>query len=495
MRVVGYAELAAATERFAARLAGLGVRRGDVVAVQLPNWWELLPLSLACARIGAVFCPLMVIYRRRELDYILRLTGARVCITMARWDGARLADVVCDIAAGLPDLEHVIVAGRTDGTGPAGTIGFGDWFSGEPAAAVDRTAELGPDEPFLLLFTSGTTGEPKGVLHSQNTLYASAAAYADVLGQDAGTVTFISHTATHYSGFVTGMLTSLLRGGATLLTEAWDPAAFVAIAPKYQVNVFYGAPNFLVDLLAACQASPADLASLRFVISGSAPIPPPVLARIRAAFDVRVLALWGMTENGATTMTRLDDPPDWAEHSDGRPLGGMEVRIDLSAAPGSQDGSGLFLVRGPSQCLGYFRRAELYASCLDPDGWFDTGDLARPDGRGGIRISGRVKDLVLAQGINVPVAEVESALLGHPAVRDAAVIGVPTESDEIVCAVIVPDGEPPSLGSVRAHLAGEGFTELFWPRRIEITGELPRTVTGKVRKVELRERYAGTTGR
>jgi cyclohexanecarboxylate-CoA ligase len=487
-RVVDYAELARLTDVFAAKLAGLGVRRGDVVAVQLPNWWELLPLGLACARIGAIFCPLMIIYRRREIDFILRLTKARVCVTMAEWDGARLGDVVAGIAADLPSLEHVLVAG---GAGRAGTLSFESYFFGGTPGQADRPGaeELGPDEPFLMLFTSGTTGEPKGVLHSQNTLYASASAYADVLDQGAETVTFISHVATHYSGLVTGMLTSLLRGGSTLLLDSWNARTYLEVAPKYKVTTFYGAPNFLVDLLAAQGAGPADLTGLRYIISGSAPIPPPVLERIRANFDVSVLALWGMTENGATTMTRPDDPPDWAEHSDGRPLGGMEVRIDTSGLPASPGGSGVFKVRGPSQCLGYFERDQLYADCVDDDGWFDTGDLARDDGRGGIRISGRVKDIVVARSINVPVPEVESALLRHAQVRDVAVVGIQTDVDEVACAVVVPQGQPPTLRELCDHLGREGFSELFWPGRLELTGELPRTITGKVRKVDLRERY------
>ena len=487
-RVVSYAELASLTENCAIRLAELGVGPGDVVAVQLPNWWELLPLGLACARIGAIFSPLLIIYRRRELDFVLRLTEAKVVVTMGEWEGVRLGDVVAELAAGLPSPPHVLVAGQP------GARFFEDFFFGSPAVAgeVPPGAELGPDDPFLLLFTSGTTGESKGVLHSQNTLFASASAYADVLGQNADTVAFISHVATHYSGFVTGMLTSLLRGGSTLILGVWDAPTFVEVAPRYGATTFYGAPNFLVDLLAAQQASPGDLSSLRYVISGSAPIPPLVLERIRAVFDAKVVALWGMTENGATTITRPDDPPDWAEHSDGSPLGGMEIRIDTSVVPASEDGSGLFLVRGPSQCLGYFKREALYASCLDADGWFDTGDLARPDGRGGIRITGRIKDVIVAKAINVPVTEVEDALLRHPLVKDAAVVGVPTESDELVCAVVVPRGEAPSLDSLREHLTGEGFSDLFLPGRLELLGELPRTVTGKVRKVELRAQFAGT---
>lgn len=486
--IVDFAEVARVTETFATRLVSLGVKRGEVVAVQLPNWWELLPLGLACAKVGAIFCPLMSIYRRREIEFILRLTDARVCVTMAEWDGVRLADTVKALAAGLPHLEHIFVA---RGDGPEGTRGFEADFVTAPVPAVDLTGrESGPDDPFLMLFTSGTTGESKGVLHSQNTLYASSSAYAEALDQDNSGVTSVCHAATHYSGFVTGILVPLMMGATSMLLESWNALAYLGIAPKHDVTLFYGAPSFLLELLAAQQATRADLSSLRHIVTGSAPIPPAVVQQVREGLGVPVVALWGMTENGAVTIVRQNDPPDWSEHSDGSPLGGMEVRIDTSAVS-SSDGSGALLVRGPSQCLGYFKRDDVYAEALDADGWFDTGDLARPDGRGGVRITGRVKDIVLNHAFVVPVGEVENALLRHPQVKDVAVIGLPSQADEISTAVVVPDGQPPTLDALRDYLAAEGFNEWFWPGRCEIVDALPRTITGKVRKVDLRQRFGG----
>lgn len=491
-QVITYAELEGWTEAFAARLLALGVKRGEAVAVQLPSWWEILPIGLACARVGAIFCPLMAIYRRRELEFILGLTQARVCITLAHWQGTPLGVVVADLAGELPELEHVFVAG---GDGPSGTFSFERDFVGslaqapEPAEDLDGR-ELGPDEPFLLLFTSGTTGEAKGSLHSMNTLFASCDAYARALEQDATTLTFVCHQATHYSGFVTGMLVPMMLGGTAMLLEFWNVAEYLKIAPHHDVTTFYGAPPFLLELTAAAQAAGADLSGLKHVVTGSAPIPPSVVQRVRDGLGVTVVALWGMTENGAVTITRVDDPPDWPEHSDGSPLGGMEIRIDNSLVGETSDGSGAMWVRGPSQCLGYYKRDEVYAAALDTDGWFDTGDLARDDGRGGVRITGRVKDIVMHHSLNVPVGEVENALLRHPQVRDVAVIGVPVYADELTCAVVVAEGEVPTLESLRDFLTGGGFSEWFLPESLEIVDVLPRTITGKVRKVELRQQYS-----
>ena len=504
-QVFNYAELARLTESFAGSLTSLSVEPGDVVAVQLPNWWELLPLGLACMRVGAVFCPLLPIYREYELRHILRLTRARLCISVAEWGGARLADIVTGLAGELPDLKTILVAG---GEGPQGTLRFSDHFAGTAAAAGDAGAsgtaatagdtaaghrELGPDDPYLLLFTSGTTGEAKGVLHSQNTLHCASRGYASATGMDSETVAFVAHTATHYTGFVQGMLVPVMLGGTAVVQDVWDAGVHLDLAREHGVTVFYGAPSFLTDLLAAQRARPRDAAALRTVVTGSAPVPPHVVKEIDDVFGVRTIALWGMTENGPVTITRADDPDDWAAHSDGRPIDGMEVRIDSSAVRGGSDGSGKLWVRGAGQCLGYFKRDEIYAAALDPDGWFDTGDLARSDGRGGIRISGRVKDIVTYRGHNIPVGDVEAILAAHPRVREVAVIGLPSKkTDELVCAVVVPAGDPPDLDELREHMRAAGVREWCWPTRMEIADMLPKTVTGKVRKIELRQRLSAT---
>jgi cyclohexanecarboxylate-CoA ligase len=257
------------------------------------------------------------------------------------------------------------------------------------------------------------------------------------------------------------------------------------------MTTFYGSPPFLAELLAAQRARPRDVGSLHTVVTGSAPVPPRIVEQVRDVLGAPLVALWGMSENGPVTMTRLDDPPDWAAHSDGRPIDCMQIRIE-PLVPGNSDGSGKLWVRGACQCLGYFKREADYAAHLDADGWFDTGDLARDDGRGGMRISGRVKDIVINRGFNVPVAEVEGMLARHPLVREIAVIGLPDrDADELVCAVVVADGQAPTLEQLRAHLEGAGVTEQYWPTRVEVVEVLPRTITGKVRKVELRQRFGG----
>jgi cyclohexanecarboxylate-CoA ligase len=247
----------------------------------------------------------------------------------------------------------------------------------------------------------------------------------------------------------------------------------------------------LRNLLDEQRARPRSLPALRWVISGSSPVSPHLIEEVRDVFGLRLFSLWGMTENGPVTITRREDPPDWAAHSDGSPISDMELRI--KPLPGHHDGEGVLWVRGPAQCLGYYRREELYKSCLDAEGFFDTGDIVRPDGRGGIRFTGRAEDTIFRQAIVVPIRQVETTIERHPKVHRAVVVGLPRGrgEDELVCAVVVPKGDPPSLAELRQHVRDAGVMAVAWPERLELVDELPVTPTGKIRKMELKERYAG----
>ncbi len=484
-----YGDIAAAADRFAWGLLGLDVKPGEYVGIHMPDYWEMLPLALACIKIGARISPLMPSFRRRELELAARTTEMRVFITVAEHDGNRPADTMLELAAQVPSLEHIVVLGAGR---PAGTLSFDSDFlgaaQGDPASLAGL--ELPPDEPFLILFTSGTTGDPKGALHSQNTLYAGIRGYQETLGLDASLVKASPHTNMHYVGFVQNLLAPLALGGTAVVPGVWDPSLYLEMFERHAVTMFYAGPGFVAQLLQAQRARPRDVSSLRYIVSGSAPVPPTLVEQVRETLSVPLYSLWGMTENGPVTMTRPDDPPDWAAHSDGRPTGGMQVRIDPMA--GRSDGAGPLWVRGPAQCLGYYRNEQAYAADLDEEGWFSTGDLARDDGRGGIRIAGRTKDIIMHTSFNVPVADIENVLIQHPKVAAIALIGIPDEAVvERVCAVVVPAGDPPDLAELIAFLRDAGVGELYLPELLKLVETLPRTATGKVRKVELRQRFAG----
>ncbi len=484
-RELDYTELARLADRCAGALVELGVKPGETVAVQLDDCWQLPVLALGCMRAGARICPLLPVYRRRELEVMLGLTEARVLITMAECDGDALGELGHALAAELPSLAHVLVAGEDFDERLFGT----PWEDHHGAELDGR--ELGADDPYLVLFTSGTTGEPKGVLHSPNTLYAAIHGEAGVFGLDESLVMATTSAYTHYTGFVQGMLMPLMLGGTMVFQDSHDGPAVLDLLARHRVTFLYAAPHYLRDLLDAQRDSERDLSALSRLVSGSAPIPPHYVDEVREEFGVRLFSLWGMSENGPVTISRIEDPEDWAAHSDGSPISDMELRVD--PIPGEPEGVGTLWVRGPTQCLGYYRREELYAAHLDADGWFDTGDLARLDGRGGIRITGRAKDTILRNAFIVPVTDLEAIIGRHPKVREACVIGlpVPGAADETICAVVSPaGGDAVTLEELRAALGDTGMTELYWPERLEVVDPLPKTPTGKIRKTELKERFS-----
>ncbi|GAB3473983.1 AMP-binding protein [Amycolatopsis cihanbeyliensis] len=474
--VVSYVELMARVDRLAANLVRLGVRPGEVVTLQLPNSWQLVALCLACARIGAIAGPAVPILRRREIEHMTRLTESRVYVAAAEYRGFSYADMSAEVAAVVPTLEHRVLLG-----GGAGALDFDrDLLEHEPPPVDLDALEAKPDDAAQVMFTSGTTGEPKGVVHSHNTLYAMNKAQADVLRLGPDEVTAMGSPTSHQAGYTWNFVMPLLLGATAVQVEYWDPEVMLRILEEQRVTFFMGAPTFLSDLIAAQRANPRDLGALRTFATGSAPIAPAFVEQARDVLGCRLYALWGMTENGCVTITRPEDPPLRAAESDGTVVPGMEIRIV---------GAGNLQVRGAAQCLGYFRRERVYANSVTEDGWFDTGDLARDDGYGGIRITGRVKDLIIRGAENIPAVEVEAALVRHAAIRDVAVVGYPDQRlGERACAVLVTTGEPLSLDDLRTHLDGLGMVKQYWPERVEIVPELPRTPSGKIRKTVLRDR-------
>ncbi|WP_426747866.1 AMP-binding protein [Myxococcus faecalis] len=501
---ISYAELGRYAERFAGALVSLGVARGELVAVQLPNWWQFTALALACARIGAVIAPIPPDYRRREVEFILGRTESSVYIGPLSWSGHSHRDMLREAVSSLPALKHRVFLGAQGATQP-GELDFEACFverrwedEVDPATLDARSARA--DDICNVLYTSGTTGEPKGVVHSHNTNYGITRAIADVMALGEDDVVCLPSLLTASSGFTYLYLMAVNLGATAVYMDVGDPELTLRCIQEHGVTFMYGIPTYVMNVIAAKKKRGGETSSLRRLSTGSIPVPPHLIAAVRESFGVPLHTLWGMTENGAVTITRRDDPPDWPSHSDGRPVEWMEVRIvPALAEDGSPypEGTGRLLVRGASQCLGYFKREDLYRASVDAEGWFDTGDLARDDGRGGIRIVGRLKDVIFRYGQKVPVVEVESALYSHPKVKEVAVIGHSDDriGGERVCAVVVARDEAPTLDELRTHLKGLGMSNQYWPDRLEVVEEMPKTPSGKIRKYLLRERLKGPTAK
>ncbi|HEX4725234.1 MAG TPA: AMP-binding protein [Pseudonocardiaceae bacterium] len=485
-RILTYTELANTVERFASALRELGVRRGDVVALYLPNLWLLTPLYLACHRIGAVSSPVIPVMGTRELGRNLAATDAKVCVTVDAFNdidcAARLAE-----AAGA-HVRRVVVGAAT----PTDAIDFDEffvrtpWEDRRPVPPADR---LGPDEPAQMIYTSGTSGVMKAVVHSQNTLYAAVRTVSEPHRLTEDDVITVASLATGMAGMAYAVYMSLFLGATCVVQDRnTDMALLRDLIAAHRVTWLYSAPANLVNLLAAQENDPRDTTSLDKIVAGSAPVQPQVITHVRDVFGVPLYALWGMTENGAVTLTRPDDPDGWAAESDGRPMPWMEVRID--AEPGAE--AGRLLVRGASQCLGYLGQRDTYEACLDADGWFDTGDLAKDDGRGGIRITGRRADLITrANGLKVATLDVEAVLQRHPGIIEVVMVGYPDPNvpgGDLVCAIVVHTWPPLTLKQVHEYLAAEGVAEWLWPDRIQYVSVIPRNPLGKILRQPLRER-------
>lgn len=485
-----YAELSRLTDRFAGALLELGVERGDVVAVQLPNRWEMVPLMFACMATGAVICPIAPVCQEEELRHRLALTEARVCVTVPEWDGYPLAETVGALRSELP-LEHLVVVG---GHGPEGAVDFHDHFvtpHWEKQLMGDLEGrQLRPDEPFVVLFTSGTTGFSKGVVHSQNTVHSGVRGYVDTFLLHDDLVAAVTTPLVHYSGFGQGVLAGVMLGGTIAFQDGQDYGGLLDLVERYGATLLYGPPPTLSGIAAAQQADPHDVSSLRHTVTGAAPVLQELVDELRETFGARTYSVWGMSEFGPVTISRLDYNQDWAAHSHGRPIDSMEIRIDLCHDPSKRASVGRLRARGASQALGYYKQQDAFDSELTADGWFDTGDVAREDGRGGIRILGRAKDTILRDGIVVPMAELEAIISRHPKVTEAALVGPTGNVDDPILAVAVPRGNvPPTLDEIREHLRAHRQDARFLPERLEVVDALPKTLTGKVRKVELRQRY------
>ncbi|MEU1122852.1 AMP-binding protein [Streptomyces sp. NPDC005899] len=508
-----YGELDRLTDRFALALLELGVGRGDFVAVQLPNRWEMVPLIFASIRVGAVIIPISPICTEEELRHRLSLTEARVCITLPEWSGTPLAEIATRLKDELPSLKHVLVV---DGPlPPAGALLFHEHFVArereeqEGAAVRLDGLALGADDPFVVLFTSGTTGLSKGVLHSQNTVHAAVRGYVDAFGagegdgsgRGEGWVAAVSTPLVHYSGFAQGVLAGVMLGGTVAFQDVRRNEALLDLVERYGATLLYGPPATLADVAASQRAERRDTSTLRHVVIGSAPVLEELADEVHETLGARAHSLWGMSEAGPVTTTRPEDPEGWAARSNGRSIEAMETRIETSEAYGASAAEvavGRLKVRGASLALGYHRRPEAFEAELGEDGWFDTGDLARDDGRGGIRIIGRARDAVLRDGQVAPMTELEAVIGSHPRAVEAALVGLETAAGQgpgnVIVAVVVPrGGRGPTLEEVRARVTEAGHDARFLPDRVELLPALPKTLTGKVRKAELRERYATPT--
>ena len=485
---VSFRQLDQLSKRIALGLVHYGVGKGDMVSFQLPNWWEFVALHLACVRIGAISNPVMPIFRERELSFMLDFAETKAIFVPCEFRGFDHPAMISGLRKNLPALQHMFVLGGE------GAQSFEENFllrrheDEVDGPAIFAARRMSPNDVNEMLYTSGTTGQPKGVMHTANTQFANLKALAPNIGLSRKDTLLMSSPLAHQTGFLYGIMMPLYLGIKTVYQDVWDARIAAQMIQDEKVTYTMASTPFLADLTDNPDVRNYDTGSLRIFMCGGAPIPRVLTERATRELDIKVLSLWGMSENGAVTITRPDDPMDKVFNTDGKAISGIEVRIvDDNGQPLPPDTEGLLQSRGCSQFVGYMKKPEMYGT--DKDGWFDTGDYARMDADGYIRITGRAKDILIRGGENIPVVEVEEILYRHPAIADAAIVGMPDPRlGERGCAfVTLQPGASFGFAEMTSWLNDAKLARNYMPERLEVITEMPRTASGKIQKFKLRE--------
>jgi 3-phosphoshikimate 1-carboxyvinyltransferase len=518
--VTSWKELQDEADRVSALLIELGVQRGEAVALQLPNWREFVAITLGIVQIGAVATPIMPVFGPRETTMTLSRSSARVMflpnVYRKRQPAIELVDVIAEAkATNRPiALEHVVVLQSENRDGqftsvatspipvPAAELFNWTWHYYDASLAavtpdVPRLKSLAPalDDFCQLLFTSGTTGEPKGVQHTHRTLATATAMETEHLGLGDGDRIFVPSPLAHQTGFLYGMLLAWNLGVPSVLQPVWDaPLALEQAFGRGKATFVQAATPFLTDLVDSVEAGIPAPESLRIFVATGAAVPRALAEKATTTLGTAVLGAFGTTETCLATLASPIDRLENAWGSDGRPLAGIRIRIvddDGVEVPTGVEGN--YELSSPTIFSGYLERPDLTADVFTADGWYRTGDLARVDEAGFLHITGRVKDVINRGGEKVPVVEVENLLYQHPLVADIAVVAMPDERlGERACAFVVPVAADEVLGfaDMQKYLERAGLSKYYWPERLEFIDTLPRNTIGKVQKNVLREMAA-----
>ena len=486
---LSYGEMAKLVDKIAIKLLELGVGPQEFVSFLFPNRWEFVVAHLAAIRIGAISNPIMPIYGKRELRFMLERTKSKVCFAIKRYKRAETGKMLSEVRDELPSLQHLILVDDDKETGSLESqlapIAVGE--------AERRRLDLlkpHPDDLEIIHFSSGTTGEPKGILHSFNSIYRCTESAFNPMEMSERDVILMASPLAHATGFNYGLEMPLILGCKFVLQETWDPEQMLRIIERERVTWTMGSASFARDACNAAEGKTHDLSSFRCFASGGAPIPPQLVGRTKRLLGAQLIPCWGMTEAGITTIGKLTDSEERRSTSDGAPAEGVEVRVvDDNGEVVAPNTPGHLQVRSAGQHVGYYLNDELFASSFE-DGWFKTGDLGRMDEAGYVRIVGRSKDIVIRGGENIPIIEVENILLEHPEIADIVIVGVPDERLGERCHALVVAKTPArvlTLQDLTDHLKKREVTKQYWPEFISMRDALPRTASGKIQRFVVRD--------
>ena len=473
-----HSELWKTAESMAAEFRDHGIGTGDVVLIVLPNWAEWHVVHLAVRQIGAVAANIPVRTTAQMMAHAVGLVSARCLVWTDSFGGFDCGEIMRTAASQSDHRIDILFIGEDHQT----------WqTNGGPTLASAIT------DPELdhIMFTSSTTGMPKAVMHSSNSLASFNIAIADRFDLNADTPIFMVSPLGHSVGAIHGSLLAMRLGAPLVLQQKWDVQQALAMIEKHKCDFTAAATPFLKDLIVAnWSGSAPKLASMRSFLCGGAQVPPALLEQAEQEFpNTFVTVLWGMTEGGATTCVPGVCPADKRLQTAGRPSAGLEIKVvdeNGGELPSSTEGE--LLVRGPSMFYGYFGQPELNESLIGEDGFFDTGDRAMIDEDGYLSIVGRAKDLIIRGGVNISPVPIEDILAAHPDVNSVTVIGLPdARLGERICAILGPGRRYLDKEDLIEFARQSGLAKQYWPEAVYHIDRMPMTPAGKIRKNDVRQ--------
>jgi len=470
--------------RLAGGLRARGIGPGDVVAFQLPNWTEAAATFFAVSVLGAVLVPVVYYYGAKELGFALRESRARALITTDRFRRIDYGAQLAALRPTLPDLDLIVMVPAAGAPLAPGVTSFEQIASCEPLRAV---AAVDPDSAAVIAYTSGTTADPKGVIHSHRSLLAEIRQLA-AIQPITKRPTLIGAPVAHAIGMLGGLLLPVCRRQAVHLTDAWNATAVLDAMLSADLSAGNGATAFLLSLLDSPDFTPAHAAKMAFVGLGGAPVPR-IVAERAEALGIKVARAYGSTEHPSTTGSSPDAPRHKRNYTDGRVLAGVDLRLvderGRDVGPGT---AGEIWSRGPDLFAGYTDPA-LMRDAFSDDGWYQSGDIGVLDEEGYLTITDRKKDIIIRGGANISAAEIEELVMRLPGVSEVAVVAAPDQRlGEHACAFVrlQPGAAAPDLPTVQRHLDSAGLARPKWPEELRIVDDFPRTTSGKIKKYALR---------
>ena len=491
-RRITYAELRTRIDRVSAGFAALGIGRGDVVTIQLPNWAEFAYVFFALERLGAIANQIGPDFRSREVDYILRFSESRAFVCPASFKGFDYVKMIGELRPGLPDLSAVCVLG-----GPAGAASVVslDALVENAGAVPPPSAGQRANDVMRMAFTSGTTGNPKGVIHSHNTTLSTCRTLNADMRVTHDEVFLVYLPLGLNWGYLT-LVQSVMAGARAVLLDQFSARAALELIQRERVTYIPTAPASIIAMLNEPDLARFDLRSLRVIITGGASCPIETIREFRARMHGHLIELYGMLETGFHTYTRLDDDPEAVTGTVGTVSAGLGLRlIDESGRDVPAGAEGEIAALGPSVHLGYHKNPAANAELFTADGWFRTGDLGQFDHAGNVKIVGRLKEMINRGGKKFFPREIEEILYTHPKILHAAIVGIPDPRlGERNCLCVIPrPGQTLTLDEVVGYLK-DGVATYKLPETIELFDELPFTPTGKIQRHVLARRVLERRG-